>query len=257
MSEDIIGKYVTDPAEVERIVTEVKAKEDYKTIILELGKQREFNESELVETEIYMFDTLGNENEVISNRTVSLQTSDGTVTVDFVENTKEGEHLEWFDGTITKSFGDDEMLIGIRVLEGVPETVFIRPSVLEEDLSEADDEEAADEELPNDENYTPGILAEVVAEQGIFDFCLKNQNGKKYHHCGLKCGDGKNAIDGGGSTINSIDSCCKTHDSCYSSKTKNACCDKKLVNCAFKYRKQDFSTYKKINAVFGWTMPFC
>ncbi|MBB4823176.1 hypothetical protein HNO89_000394 [Sporosarcina luteola] len=58
-------------------------------------------------------------------------------------------------------------------------------------------------------------------------FCLAGG----YKHCGPDCGD--NGSKGGGTPINSLDLCCRTHDRCYANFGMYDCeCDKRVVACA-------------------------
>lgn len=52
-----------------------------------------------------------------------------------------------------------------------------------------------------------------------------------YKHCGKNCGDNGNW--GGGTPINSYDTCCRTHDRCWANFGTNDCgCDCNLLSCA-------------------------
>jgi len=55
--------------------------------------------------------------------------------------------------------------------------------------------------------------------------------GKRYEHCGQTCGAYNNA--GGGTPINSIDNCCRTHDTQILNKSGKERCTphKNLINC--------------------------
>lgn len=75
-----------------------------------------------------------------------------------------------------------------------------------------------------------------VDSQAWYDGCLvfgDSSTGKYYHyrHCGASCGD--KGGTGGGTPINSLDSCCRAHDRCWDVFGSNDCaCDKELGKCA-------------------------
>lgn len=80
--------------------------------------------------------------------------------------------------------------------------------------------------------------ADKVGKQAWYEGCLvfgDSRTGKRYtyKHCGAKCGDNGNS--GGGTPINSLDTCCRAHDRCWEVFGKNDCeCDKQLGICAEK-----------------------
>lgn len=53
-----------------------------------------------------------------------------------------------------------------------------------------------------------------------------------YRHCGAKCGDQPGST-GGGTPINYLDKCCRSHDTCWETYGKDYCmCDRNLAFCA-------------------------
>ncbi|MEY2305738.1 hypothetical protein [Bacillus tropicus] len=78
--------------------------------------------------------------------------------------------------------------------------------------------------------------SDEIKEEAWYDGCLvfyNSGNGKTYYykHCGKECGD--NGATGGGTPINTLDSCCRSHDRCYSNFGSNDCgCDRDLSVCA-------------------------
>lgn len=70
--------------------------------------------------------------------------------------------------------------------------------------------------LELDENVTPAAVS----------FCLAG-----YKHCGPDCGD--QGSKGGGTPVNDLDICCRTHDRCWKNFGKYNCdCDRTVVACA-------------------------
>lgn len=112
------------------------------------------------------------------------------------------------------------------------------------------------EALPNNPEYVPGNTVTTQALDWLDGkFCLDNESANKlYKHCGPGCGDGMSL--GGGTPINSIDSCCRAHDRCWKNfGNGDKCCDKTLASCIDPYQGQDYWSWLQINTYFqprGW-----
>lgn len=96
-------------------------------------------------------------------------------------------------------------------------------------------------ELPYKEEFFNFLAKEestdnnFVTSEAWYDGCLifgdPSTGYHYYRHCGSQCGD--NGPTGGGTPINSLDSCCRAHDRCYSIFGNNDCgCDQELGQCA-------------------------
>ncbi|MBY7141578.1 hypothetical protein KFZ56_00345 [Virgibacillus sp. NKC19-3] len=94
-------------------------------------------------------------------------------------------------------------------------------------------------ELPYDHNYfdffAENQKSNIEAQQDWYEGCLTFSDpatGRHYYrHCGADCGD--DGSTGGGTPINSLDSCCRSHDRCYGNFGYNDCeCDQILGDCA-------------------------
>ncbi|GLY12629.1 hypothetical protein [Pseudobacillus badius] len=90
---------------------------------------------------------------------------------------------------------------------------------------------------------------EVEAQYWGPSFCLLECKGI-YRHCGPGCGD--YSSKGGGTPINSIDGCCKIHDTCYHKKqASKGCCDKRLLNCVSTHKSKDYCAFLDISVAFA------
>lgn len=84
-----------------------------------------------------------------------------------------------------------------------------------------------DDDLPDNPEYKQGTASNFEPQSWwLGDGCLPGG----YQHCGAKCGYGMK--HGGGSPINSTDTCCIAHDNCWKTfGSWDSCCDKKLIQC--------------------------
>lgn len=105
--------------------------------------------------------------------------------------------------------------------------------------------------LPHDENFELKSTKEDELVEQALPFCIPG-----YKHCGPGCGDNKTF--GGGTPINSIDNCCRSHDRCWDSFGDwDACCDKRLVNCVTPYRGSNQGVVNAIVSTFGYNALKC
>ncbi|MGN5653912.1 hypothetical protein [Bacillus sp. Brlt_9] len=238
----LVGKLVNNPEIIQLHLEALQRKKSYQSIISELKNQKRFEENNLSIHHCYEYITVDYDSNDVVSRVISLSTPNNDVIVDYIESKSIKAVTEVFNGFIVQN----NVTKGIRVQNGEVEPVFtrgIRETDLEFKLN-----------VPIDQDFDPenGIRA-----NSLIDFCIHDQYGIKYNHCGRRCGDGTDAIDGGGELINKIDGCCRNHDSCYGSDRNNRCCDKELVNCVYQNRNEDYSTYLQILACFGWAIPLC
>lgn len=252
MSENAIilnGKYVKTEVEQEDYVQNLQTKSDFHLLLEELQKHVSFVQEDLTVKRMYIYDgvivesnkfatgkniTLGYENKVqISNYTAIM----------------ENQAIEKFYGRVLSK--DEQNVLIFEVNKGKVNLLFT-------DENEGQLNHELDESGVHDPQFKPLGTTNEVIQQGVFDFCLKDQNGKKYNHCGQKCGDGATATDGGGTPINSIDSCCRAHDRCWSTfGSWDACCDKAIVDCANRYESVDNATQNQIWLVFSASASRC
>lgn len=238
----LVGKLVNNPDMIQLHLETVKRKKSFQSIISEIKKHRGFEEDALRVNHCYEYITVDYDLNNVVSRVISLSTPNSDVVVDYIESKSNKAVTELFNGFIVQN----GVTTGIRVQEGEAELVFTR-GVKETDLD-------FKLNVPIDQDFDP---ENSIHTNSLIDFCIHDQYGTKYNHCGRRCGDGADAIDGGGKLINKIDGCCRNHDSCYGSDRNDRCCDKELVNCVYQNRNEDYSTYLQILACFGWAIPFC
>lgn len=102
-----------------------------------------------------------------------------------------------------------------------------------------------EEELPDNPNYDHD--EELLSIQAPWDICMPGG----YRHCGSDCGD--KGSKGGGTPINPIDTCCRSHDRCWERYGRWDCqCDRNLINCARPHRGKYPAAYATIWAVFAY-----
>ncbi|KAB2477776.1 hypothetical protein [Bacillus cereus] len=103
--------------------------------------------------------------------------------------------------------------------------------------------------LVDDKNFEILSSSVEVEEKGI-EFCLAG-----YNHCGPGCGDG---MSRGGTPRNRIDSCCRTHDRCWSNfGAWDPCCDKDLLRCVVQNQSVDPVAATAIHATFHYNSLKC
>ena len=251
MENQFIGQYVTDPAEVQKEVEQMKQKPDYKTVIKEVQKLVSLNEEDLKAALVYQFDMVDSEEEFIINKVVLLATEDGKIRVELFNTEKEEENFESISATFIYLENGVERVKSIDVVDGEIEISLEGESALEEIPS-------LEFNLPEVENYEPGILKQSIQVEGSYtEFCMYSYTKrKKYQHCGKQCGVfGKY---GGGKLVNRIDGCCAIHDDCYKNKRRTkVCCDKALIKCAKNSMWDDYDAYLAIKAYFNVSAQLC
>ncbi|MFD5172765.1 hypothetical protein ACFVV6_29775 [Bacillus mycoides] len=95
------------------------------------------------------------------------------------------------------------------------------------------------------------LSSSVEIEEKDLPFCLD-----PYKHCGPGCGDGMGK--GGGTPINRLDSCCRSHDRCWSNfGAWDPCCDRDVVRCAQQNWSVDPVTAAAVQAAFLYNSKKC
>jgi len=198
---------------------EVLQNEEFKALVETIKKHiPNFQVEDLEVTTAYQGDArvlVGEEEEdILPVEWLEFHNKRNTVEIDvFTVRSEKGETRQTLQSRIDTEKGE-ENLIGFDVVDGKVVQSFSQEGKIV--VGEVD--------LPNNPDYVAG---QTVSASGVMDFCLYGT----YRHCGKKCGDGKTATGGGGTPINAIDTCCRTHDNCYRANLSTACCDLKLKNC--------------------------
>lgn len=252
MSENAIilnGKYINNVLEQEVYVQNVQTKSDFHLLLEELQKHVSFKQEDLTVKRLYIYDGVAVESKKFGTGTNITLGYENKVQISNVSAILENQVVEKFYGRVLSA--DNKNVLIFDVHKGKVNMLFI-------DKNEGQLEKEIDTSAMHDPAFKPLSTKDEVIKQGVFDFCLKDQYGKKYQHCGKKCGEGSTATDGGGSPINSIDSCCRAHDRCWSQFGDwDACCDKILVDCANRYEHVDNATQNQIWLVFAASAARC
>ncbi|MFD0768951.1 hypothetical protein ACFQZ1_08515 [Bacillus sp. CGMCC 1.60114] len=212
------GKRLTGQAELQDALKALLEKPKFNEIVESLQKVVKFGKDELEMKLVYIFDTRSY--------------LDGALTTGKITVVRAAERIQIRHIVLTekngKVVGEDYTIDTINEKGGL--TVFGYNKELEEVASSTHGgyeflETSVNEELIDNKEFAP--FSTVKEEGWGIPFCLAGG----YKHCGPGCGDG--LTFGGGTPINAIDYCCRSHDRCWSQFGENdACCDKNLVSCA-------------------------
>ncbi|MEO4053006.1 hypothetical protein [Solibacillus sp. CAU 1738] len=252
MSENAIilnGKYVNNELEQEAYVQNVQTKSDFHLLMEELQKHVPFKQDDLTVKRLYIYDGVAVDTKKFGTGKNITLGYENKVQISSIVAILENQVVEKFYGRVVSA--DNKNVLVFDVLKGKVNLLFT-------DKNEGQLEKDIDTSAIHDPAFKPLSTTDAVIQQGLFDFCLKDQYGKKYQHCGKGCGSGSGAIDGGGTPINSIDTCCRAHDRCWDQfGSWDSCCDKILVDCANRYEHVDNATQNQIWLVFAANAAFC
>ena len=240
------GKFIS-PLETNFFMEEEKKKKEFGLIIDTLSKYRQsFSANQLEIVVSYEFDQLNYASELAHIKVVTLETKDRTVSVSYIQVITTDQVSEVFNGKVVTDMDEYK---GFIAQDGQVQLSFSK-------LYERELDYQIPLDVPNNPEYEAGkITVEKALDWIDGKFCLDNEAaGKLYRHCGPGCGD--NMGLGGGTPINSIDSCCRAHDRCWINfGNGDKCCDKTLASCIDPYQNQDYWSWLQINSYFqprGW-----
>lgn len=231
--------YHLNETEISNIINSFKEKQKFHNLIEEMKKYAEFDLSSAdVEVEQGLkFDVTNYEN-VITAKGLVLKINDN-LRIRYISRYINGETENtkdfFFGNILAKSSEQPEVIEQIVLTAGDDKLVSIQKSVFNESevSSLAEANEKFDEEFNYDPNYQPGqLLEQVNAQNGPITGCIAGG----YIYCGQECG-GAAACYSTKKPVNSTDSCCKTHDCCYSTygtKYPHCYCDQRLCDCTQK-----------------------
>jgi hypothetical protein len=240
------GRIITEAKEQKELLASLKEKQDFVLIVQELQKYQDFNVDNLVVSVALEGDQINFDGKLTNVKAVTFKNPEKTVSISYVKVDDFEQVHESFTGKVVQ----EQIYKGFKAKLGE-----VLPTFTKEYNGELETEPKLTD-FPNNPNYSPGKTIEGQALDWIDGkFCLENEDaGKTYRHCGPGCGDGMSL--GGGTPINSIDSCCRAHDRCWHNFGEgDKCCDKELANCIDPYQNQDYWSWLQINTYFeprGW-----
>lgn len=242
------GKFLDTKDIVAPLAFSAKEKKEFKLLAEEIKKHvPEFKISDLEVKLAYQADSLTALDKIAQIELLDFRNEENTVAVNVLSfNLPDEDRVVYTARVETKE--EDNNLLGFEVVGDKVIQKFAQDGeILEFGGIEA---------LPNNPEYVPGSNVKTQSLDWVDGkFCLDNEAaGKLYRHCGPGCGDGMSL--GGGTPINSIDTCCRAHDRCWSVYGKgDKCCDKILASCIDPYQDQDYWSWLQINTYFqprGW-----
>ncbi|MGE1115682.1 hypothetical protein ACQJ0K_28585 [Priestia megaterium] len=243
----ISGKYL-EGDEKELALKQVYLNSEFQLLLAELQKDVPVVEENLQMVRAYIYDASMDE-QVVTGKHFTLQYLN-RVQISFYSFIKGNEVYDQFYGrTVTP---DERFIKVYEVNKG--KVLSVATDVYEGQL-EIELEQLA----KHDKEFKPLSTASLITAKGFKTGCLVDEaHNKTYQYCGSGCGSCKSCTEGGGTSINSIDTCCKTHDTCWSNfGSWDHCCDKNLVNCANKYESQDNTTQNQIYLAFKASALLC
>lgn len=196
-------------------VTNLFANEKFKNLVSKMNEQVSFEPESLQVQKAYTFEAVvgqeGQGAKYFKATIVNLVNAEETINILYNEIPIHEDYL--FGQFIEKA--DKNTLYKYEVLaDGNVEVEQVETDV---EVFTFNDEEIIIDDTTNDINAKAWWTG---------DGCLPGG----YQHCGGDCG--YNKVHGGGSPINSTDSCCIGHDRCWNVfGSGDKCCDKELVSC--------------------------
>ncbi|HEF1906408.1 TPA: hypothetical protein R9Y97_005840 [Bacillus cereus] len=211
------GKHLMEQADIQDALKVLLEKPKFNEIVDSLQGIVKFSKEDFKVVLAYIFDTQSLENgKFATGQTTVVRAVDRIQIRHTILKDQEG-----------KVIGEGYTIDTVNNEGGL--TVYAHYNELEEIITKPEDgfkflEDSVNEELIDNKEFKP--LSTVKEEGWGIPFCMIG-----YNHCGPGCGDDKTF--GGGPTTNAIDSCCRSHDRCWDNFGENdACCDRKLVDCA-------------------------
>jgi hypothetical protein len=212
------GRKLTDQEANEVFEQNIKHNEDFKKIVAEVEKLNgSVGEIKILAANKVEFVTDPEDGVTFVTKIVI---KIGGAVINYQLTTRNGASKEHVMGAL---LNQEQKLTSVIVVKGeIEATVYEYDGELEKDFSEG---------LPNNENYVPGQSLKAIGPQ--WSFSDLNVCYPGYRHCGKGCGD--NGPVGGGTPVDSYDSCCRAHDRCWATFGTNDCgCDCELESCAKK-----------------------
>jgi hypothetical protein len=235
------GKFLEQESLV-KVKSDIFRKEGFNNLFTELTKGSNVNKDQL-KVISYEYDFIDEENKGMTARTTQLFLEDRTINISVTEGVLEGHAVENIYGSkVVMEFGE-KVLKGYEVQTDNEAILTYETPYNEELKQEYSEMLQADNELPNDPSYNKE--ADRVNVMSVFDFCLAGG----YKWCGKGCG----YATGGGTPINGVDRCCKTHDDCYKNYSSDRCsrCDNPLIQCISPYKWSNAIAYGAIFTFFN------
>lgn len=226
---------------LQNFIREAKSNKDFTLVNSKLEVLAGFDIESSRVLVAYHFDELLDNGDVLQGEFVILQSKDNKINISYNKTKHQGGSTVFVTGNYIVPFEDRGILKKYIMING-------KEIVVEDKPYKKELEESIQEELEHDPSYEPGEIANAVTAQAgicLYDFP------SFYNHCGPDCGDG--LTFGGGTPINGLDSCCRTHDRCWKNFGDGDCkCDADIVGCAAQY----LGAYpKNASMVIGWFTP--
>ncbi|MFS0878233.1 hypothetical protein [Solibacillus isronensis] len=171
----------------------------------------------------YQFNTFPEQEEVKYTRYVQLHNNQNTAQIVFSVTEPIKGQKEY---TLISNFKKEEKQNGNIV---VAQNVLRDKEVIEKELLfDTENYNQLFEETHVEEDINFAAFEEPIKAQWSFSGCAPGI--PHYEHCGPGCGIG--LTYGGGTPINSTDTCCRGHDACWKMfGNGDACCDKEFLKC--------------------------
>ncbi|MBJ7950107.1 hypothetical protein [Bacillus cereus group sp. N24] len=236
------GKRLTEEGELRSAYVDLVARPKFKEIVASLKDVAEFKAEDVKVVFGYIFDTRSfKDGQLVTGKITVVRALDRVQIRHIILVNKDGEIV-----------GEDYTIDTVNETGGL--TIYNHYDKLEELASSVSGgyeflETSVNEEVIDNKEFTP--FSTVKEEGWGISFCLAGG----YNHCGPGCGDG---MSRGGTPINGVDSCCRSHDRCWSNFGQDdACCDKTLVNCVKSARSSGPVAADLIVGYFSWNARNC
>jgi hypothetical protein len=238
------GKYVNIESEKAQLLQQIKTKSEFHLLLEQLEKETSVTADDFEVVSAYIYD-YQRENQLGTGKRITLQFRN-RVQVSYFSAIERNDSIEKFYGRVVTT--NDEYFKIFEVHKGK-----VLPLATQEYKGQLEKEITQDSK--HDPDFKP--LSTQIKAQAFSTGCLRDEDhNRDYNHCGSGCGDG--LAEGGGTPINAIDYCCRSHDRCWSNFGKwDRCCDKNFVDCANRNESVDPATQNQIWLAFAWSGSLC